>query len=130
MTGLYTSMISMFWNMYILLFSAVLIICSLPYTKWQPTLNWAQNFLNCVIHYLCSNPINSSWPSCGEMNWYLLYTFFFFVDITIQNYVTSLAEFLNSNIQSPRILQKWDLQFLGWNLPWGEKGLIEETIRV
>ena len=32
------------------------------------------------------------------MNWYLLYTFFFFVDITIQNYVASLAEFLNSNI--------------------------------
>ena len=32
------------------------------------------------------------------MNWYLLYTFFFFVDITIQNYVTSLAEFLDSNI--------------------------------
>ena len=32
------------------------------------------------------------------MNWYLLYTFFFFVDIIIQNYVTFLAEFLNSNI--------------------------------
>ena len=32
------------------------------------------------------------------MNWYLLYTYFFFVDITIQDYVTSLAELLSSNI--------------------------------